>query len=66
MDDLLEYVSLQCPFFTAKGFHRSFVGHLPREYFSLTESEAATQLKSDMVALLGSEDLFNELSQDCG
>lgn len=65
MTDNLEYVVIPCPRLTAKDFHKSFFPHLPKEYFSITENDAAAQLEAEMISILGSQDIFNELKQDC-
>lgn len=65
MTDVHEYVSISCPTTNAKELLQQFLAELPEEFFCVTEKEADSQLKSHMISLLGSEELFEELQKDC-
>lgn len=60
-----EYVSLPCPTTTGKELLEAFFHELPEEFFSVTEEEAESHFKYHMVSLLGSEEIFEELQNDC-
>ncbi|KAL5970966.1 snRNA-activating protein complex subunit 3 [Taenia solium] len=65
MTDVHEYVTIPCPTTNAKELLQQFLTELPEEFFCVTEKEADSQLKSHMISLLGSEELFEELQKDC-
>lgn len=60
-----EYVSLPCPTMSGKELLNAFIDDLPEEFFFVTEEEAESRLKEQMVSLLGSEEVFEELQKDC-